>query len=239
MSRTGTPSATARQTFKTSWGEVYEGLPNEDIKMLSTNNPNGNHIPYVKFQMALCASAMSFPYEFFTLDLSTLDYSRQKGMLLLVNFAIRAWQKWLIDNMLQPLWAWRIGMAMRPGGELALAPSKGDGTNDWTNVDWQCPEEPWIDRQEAMQADIMEIQAGLGTLSRAAKRRGYDLEELLREKAANEKLITDIASENDMSPEKLSFMQIPGQVMEQKPEAEQKEPIETEDETEDEDASDE
>jgi lambda family phage portal protein len=237
MSRTGTPSATTRQTFKTSWGEVYEGLPNEDIKMLSTNNPNGNHIPYVKLQMGMCAAAMSFPYEFFTLDLSTLDFSRQKGMLLLVNFAIRAWQKWLIDSMLQPLWAWRVGMAMRPGGELAVAPKKSDGTNDWINVEWQCPEEPWIDRQESMQADVMEIQAGLGTLGRAAKKRGHDLEDVLREKAAEEKLITEIAKENNMSAEKLSFMQIPGQVMEnQKPGAAK--PAEPKD-MEDEDASDE
>lgn len=204
------PAVTSRQTFKFDWGEILEGLPGDELDMASSTTPNNTHIPYVKLQLALCASSLSMPYEFFTLDLAGLDFSRQKGMFLLVNFACRPWKRWLIDSFLRPLWNWRIAMEMRPGGALAPAPAT-NGISEWMKVDWQCPEEPWIDRQEAQQADVLEIQAGLNTLGRASKRRGNDLEDTLREKAQEQKLIEQIAGEYGVDPEKLVKMQIPGQ----------------------------
>lgn len=203
-----TPTVPARQTFKVDWGEVLEGVPGDEMQLLTSATPNPTHIPFVKMRLALCASALSMPYEFFTLDLSGLDFSRQKGMFLLVNFACRPWKKWLIDSLLRPLWNWRVAMAM--ASELKPAPAI-NGISEWSKVDWQCPEEPWIDRQEAQQADVLEIQAGLNTLGRASKRRGNDLEDTLREKAREQKLIEQIAQETGVDPEKLVKMQIPGQ----------------------------
>lgn len=212
LPRGTTPSPSARQTFRHDWGEVLEGLPGDDLDLKSSPTPNSTHIAYIKMQLALCASALSMPYEFFTLDLSGLDYSRQKGMLLLVNFACRPWKQWLVETFLQPLWNWRIAMAMRPGSVLAPAPAP-KGVSEWMKVEWQFPEEPWIDRQEAQQADVLEIQSGLSTLGTALKRRGKDLEDTLREKAKEEQLIQKISLETGVPVEKLVFMQIPGQVM--------------------------
>lgn len=204
-------SATARKEVKTDWGTLLEGLPGDEFDLKTPATPNQTHIPYVKYQYALCAAALNFPYEFLTLDLSGLDFSRQKGMLLLVNHACRPWKKWLVDTFLRPLWSWRIAMEMRPGGALAPAPAP-QGVSEWNMVDWQCPEEPWIDRQEAQQADVLEVQAGLLTLSEASKRRGRDFEDTLRQKAKDIKLTEQIAAEEQIDSEKLVFMQIPGQV---------------------------
>jgi lambda family phage portal protein len=227
--RGSTPSPTKRQTFKQEWGEILEGLPGDDLEFKSSPTPNTSHIPYLKMQLALCSSALSMPYEFFTLDLSGLDFSRQKGMLLLVNFACRPWKQWLIQSFLQPLWNWRVAMEMKPGRALAPAPTD-EGISTWNHVEWQSPEEPWIDRQEAQQSDVLEIQAGLLTLGAAAKRRGRDLEDTLRDKAKEQKLIEDIAAETGISAEKLSFMQIPGQVMENQKPGENKDKKELKDE---------
>jgi capsid protein len=148
------------------------------------------------------------PYEFFTLDLSGLDFSRQKGMLLLVNYAIRPWRRWLIDSFLSPLWNWRVAMAMR--SDLSPAPSV-NGVSEWNKVEWQCPSEITIDRQQDMQADILEIQAGFLSLGQACKRRGVEFEDQLRQKANEQKLIESIAAETGVDPDTLSKMQIPGQ----------------------------
>jgi len=220
-----------RKTFNTCWGEVLEGLPGEDLDLKTSNTPNSTHIPYMKFQLALVASALSMPYEFFTLDMQNLDYSRMKGVLLLINYAIRPWRKWVVDDFLRPVWAWRIAKeAARPRSELSPLPEKANGESDWNHVDWQGPEELWIDRQEAQQADVLEIQAGMNTLGGCLKRRGRDLEETLYAKADEEDMIQRIAKERGISPEKLSFMQIPGQVMEnqRKDEPESKPKKETE-----------
>ena len=203
-----TNSAGTRPSFATSWGEVLTGQPGEEMQMLNSATPGPNYVPHVKLQLALCSSALSMPYEFFTLDLSGLDFSRQKGMLLLVNYAIRPWRRWLIDSFLNPLWQWRISMAMR--SDLSPAPAP-DGVSEWTKVDWQCPSEITIDRQQDMQADVLEIQAGFLTLGQACKRRGVELEDQLRQKAAEQKMIEDIAAETRVAPDTLSKMQIPGQ----------------------------
>jgi capsid protein len=96
-------------------------------------------------------------------------------------------------------------------GLIPLAPVNDKGVSEWSQVEWQAPEELWIDRQEAMQADIMEIQAGFLTYSRASKRRGNDFESDLRAKARDLQMIKKIAAEYDVDPEELSKIQIPGQ----------------------------
>ncbi len=209
---TASPTVGARQTFKTDWGEIREMFPGEELDLKVSPTPGTNHIPYMKLQLSLAAAALDVPYEFFTLDFSTADFSRQKAILMLVNKTMRGWQAWLNESMNQPLWNWTIAKAMR-NGDLPPAPVV-DGVSQWFRVDWQAPEEPWSDRQEAQQADVLEIQMGVNTLGRACKRRGYDLEDTLRAKAEENKLIDEIAAEFGMSPERLSKMQIPGQTPE-------------------------
>jgi capsid protein len=187
---------------------VYQLFPGEDLDMKKSETPSQTHIPYMKLQLLLAASALDFPYEFFTLDFSTADYSRMKAVLLLSNKSIRNWQAWL-SGSLQRLWNWRIAKAMKEG-DLAPAPLV-DGVSQWFRVEWQYPEEPWVDRQEANQSDMLEWQLGLGPLSKAAKRRGGNLEDFLRQKAEDLQTAQRLEQEYNLSPGTLIKAQIPGQ----------------------------
>lgn len=218
------PTVGQRQTFKFDWGQVLEGFLGEDLEMKVSPTPNGQHIPYMKLQLALCAAGLNFPYEFLTLDLSNLDFSRQKGLLLLVNHACRPWKSWLVKRFLHPLWCWRVALEMAPGRELSPAPADVKGRSEWDKVQWQPPEEPWIDRQEAQQSDVLEVQAGLSTLSEACSRRGKDLEDTLRRKAADWQLVEKISAETGVPEEKLVKMQIPGQTEPPKPQKPEEKP---------------
>jgi lambda family phage portal protein len=211
---TTSPTTTQRQMFKMDWGDIMEGFPNEDFDMKASPTPNAQHIPFVKMHYAIIAAGLGFPYEFLTLDLAGLDFSRQKGMLLLVNHAVRPWKHWLIEKFLQPVWNWRIAMEMAPGRALSPAPVDAQGISEWAKVDWHPPEELWIDRQQAMQADIMEVQAAQATWSQAAKRRGYDFEKQLEQKADDIDLVNKIAAAHNLDPEDLLMAVIPGQVSE-------------------------
>ena len=208
---TQTQTGGKRQTFDFEWGQVLEMFPGEDVNLKSSPTPGSTHIPYMKFELMLAACALDFPYEFLTLDFSTANLARQKGILLMVNKAIRNWQAWIVDRMLQPLWNWRIAMAMADG-ELPFAPiDPKTGRSQWSKVFWQGPEEPWSDRQEAQQADIFEIQAALMTFDSACKRRGRRFEENLRQRAEEEKLIDEVSAETGISRDRLVHLQIPGQ----------------------------
>lgn len=211
LPRGSTPSQPGqRQIFKFDWGHIMEGFPGDDLDMKVSPTPNAQHIPYMQMQLGLCAAALDFPYEFFTLDFSKCDYSRFKGVLLWVNKTCRGWRKWLNDSMNQRLWDWRIAMAISDG-DLGPAPVNSRGVSEWNRVDWQAPEELWVDRQESNQADLLEWQLGLGSLAKAAKRRGRDLEDLLIEKADTLRLAARIEADKGLPPGSLIRAQIPGQ----------------------------
>lgn len=213
LPRGSTPTSPGeRQVFKFNWGEILEGFPGDDLDMKVSPTPNGQHIAYMQLQLGLCAAALDFPYEFFTLDFSKCDYSRFKGVLLWVNKTCRGWRQWLNDSLNARLWNWRIAMAIRDG-ELGAAPNDARGKSEWSRVEWQAPEELWVDRQESNQADMLEWQLGLGSLAKAAKRRGADIEDLLREKAETMKLAAQIEIESGIPAGTLIQAQIPGQTV--------------------------
>ena len=212
-SNSATNTVGTRQTFKFDWGQVLEMFPGEELDMGQSATPNAEHIPYIKMQLMLCASALNRPYEFFTLDFQNADFSRMKAILLMCNRASRDDQAWLVSYMMKRLWNWRIAKAIKEK-ELPPAPIEtrnGMNVSEWYKVEWQGPEEPWLDRQEAQQADVLEIQAGLNTFSRASKRRGGDFEDTLREKAQDQMTINRVAQEYGLDPQQLVMLQIPGQ----------------------------
>jgi capsid protein len=164
----------------------------------------------MRFQLLLAASALDVPYEFFTLDFSTADYSRMKAVLMLSNKSMRNWSAWMARNLTR-LWNWRIAKAMAKK-DLPPAPSV-DGVSQWNRVEWQSPAEPWVDQQESNQADMLAWQLGLAPLSVAAKRRGGDLEDLLREKARNIVMANAIEKEMGLPANTLIQAQMPGQTL--------------------------
>jgi capsid protein len=200
-----------RQTWAMEWGEVLEGYTGEDLKMMVSPTPGSNHIPFVDFWLKLCAAAMDFPYEFMALDFSKADWSRMRGILLMINSAMKPWNQWLADNM-QKWWIWRVGMEIRPGGALYPAPVDEQGVSQWNRIAWQPPEELWLDRQESAQADMLEWQIGQNTMARIAKRRGHgDLADLLTEKAKEIAQSNAIEDEFGLPRGTLINVQIPGQ----------------------------
>jgi lambda family phage portal protein len=204
------PTVGQRQIFRQDWGQVLEGNPGDDLDLKVSPTPGTQHIPYMQMQLGFCAAALDFPYEFFTLDFSKCDYSRFKGVLLWVNKTCRPWRSWLNESWNQRHWNWRIAKAIKSGA-LPPAPTDDRMVSEWYKVEWQAPEEPWVDRQEANQADMMAIQMGLDTGSRCAKRRGYDLEDIRRERAEEIKMTNAVAKEYQIDPGQLEKLQIPGQ----------------------------
>jgi hypothetical protein len=168
-------------------------------------------MPYVDFWMKLCASAIDFPYEFLSLDFSKADWSRMRGILLMINHALRPWQAWLADCM-NDWWAWRVGMECQKGGALYPCPVNELGIPQFMAVDWQSPEELWLDRQETAQADILEYGLGQTTLAKAAKRHGVgDFGDNLMAKADELLLARQIEIEKGLPEGSLIKAIIPGQ----------------------------
>lgn len=199
-----------RQRFQMDSLEVLMLNPGETLNFTSSQTPGNMHIPYMQMQYGLMASGIDYPYEFFTLDFTKCDYSRMKAVLLLINKASRNWQAWLKESLYR-LWVWRIAKAMADG-DLPPAPVDDLGRSQWNLIDWQAPEELWIDRQESAQADTLEWQMRQGSLSDFARRRGKDLADILRAQARDIKLTRRVEKEEGVPEGSLEpKMQIPGQ----------------------------
>lgn len=200
-----------RDSWRMDWGQMYNMFPNEDVVFPALNIPDPNTIPFMKMELLLASSAMNLPYEFFTMDFSSLDFSRQKGVMLIVNTVRNTWIKsWLNPRMNQRLWNWRIAKAIKDG-VLPAAPVDQRGVSEWWKVEWQGDQELNLDRQNANQSDIIEWQMGLEPLSAAASRRGRDLQDTLLEKARILKMAAEIEKQNGLPPGCLINAQIPGQ----------------------------
>ncbi len=210
MPRGMTRTVGERKRFQVDMLEILHLNHGETMKLSSSPTPGTTHIPYMQMQYGLASGGINYPYEFFTLDFTKCDYARMKSVLLLINKATRDWQAWLAESMTK-LWAWRIAMAIRDK-ELRPAPMGVDGKNQWRLVDWQAPEELWIDRQESAQSDMLEYQMRQGSISQFARRRGKDLEDVLRAQARDMKLVARVEVEEGVPVGSLvPKVQIPGQ----------------------------
>jgi capsid protein len=210
LPRGATRTVGERKRFQLDLLEIMHLNQGEKMNLSVSPTPGSQHIPYMQMQYGLASGGIDYPYEFFTLDFTKCDYARMKAVLLLVNKASRNWQAWLAESLTK-LWQWRIGMAMNRR-ELPQAPVGKDGKSEWRLIDWQAPEEMWIDRQESAQADVLEFQMRQVSMSGAARRRGKDYSDILRQQARDYKLEEQIAKEEGVSSDVLHpKVQIPGQ----------------------------
>lgn len=210
MPRGMTRTVGERKRFQLDNLEIMHLNQGEKMNLTASPTPGSQHIPYMQMQYGLSSGGIDYPYEFFTLDFTKCDYSRMKAVLLLVNKASRNWQAWLAESLTK-LWTWRIAMAMNRK-ELPPAPMGKDGKSQWRLIDWQAPEELWIDRQESAQADMLEFQMRQGSMSQFASRRGKDYEDILRKQARDYKLAARVEQEEGVPVGSLQpKVQIPGQ----------------------------
>jgi capsid protein len=208
-----TPTVGQREAQRVDWGWMLRGLPGEKIDFPSINMPDPQHIPYMKFQILVAASAMNMPYDFFALDFSSLDFSRMKGLLMMVNRVRNVWLSRLNQNMNRRIWNWRIAMEMKPGKFLSPAPVDARGVSEWHKVKWRGDAELGVDRKEGDEADMVEAQVGFGTYDGAIERRGGNARENLTANARYLKLVDEIAKAEGVDPNKLFNATLPGQAV--------------------------
>jgi capsid protein len=199
-----------REVWKTDWGQAHTMFPNEDMVFPSVNIPDPNTVPYIKMDLLFACSALNFPYEFGVLDFASLDFARQKGVLLIVNRVRAKWINWLNIRMNSRIRAWRIAKEMKPGGFLSGCPKDARGVSEFWKCDWQGDKELDLDRDAEIKADIAEFNASLGTLGRASNRRGYRLEATVDTKLAEMVMIKTKAEAKGFTYEQVVNTLLPG-----------------------------
>ena len=145
--------------------------PDEDISFAEPK-PSPGYVEESKHWLHDLAAGLRMPYELLTGDLSQVNYSSYRGGLLAFKDYIES-VRWncFIPNLLEPLWAWFIEVAILQG----LLPDRE------YPVQWDCPAFDLLDRLEEAKADLAELRIGGMTWPQMVAKRGYDPAQQLEE----------------------------------------------------------
>jgi capsid protein len=152
--------------------------------------------------------AVGIPLDVLMLWFSDGTYSSSKATLTQAHEAILKRQQMLIRCLIAPLVMWRIHKAIREG-DLPPAPTDEYGLPAIT-IDWRLPAYEWMDANDSLQSSLLSIRAGLSTLREECEKRGHNLEDLMRAKIDDLKLINRLASEAGVSTSELSDVVVLG-----------------------------
>jgi lambda family phage portal protein len=154
-------------------------LPNgADIKF-SEPAQVGDMIDFLRLQLRAVAAGLGVMYEQLTGDLSGVNYSSIRAGLIEFRRRIEAVQySVLVFQFCRPIWQ-RFILTEILTGRLA------GKVEDFAPVNWVCPGFAWVDPLKDAEAEGTAIAAGLMSRRQAVAARGYDVEALDAEIAAD------------------------------------------------------
>lgn len=190
--RGGDESGAGFQGTNKGNGLLESGLEPGTLKVLpqgaeiSFSDPvePGNVTDWIKFQLHGIAAGIGVTYEQLTGDLSGVNYSSIRAGLVEFRRRIEMLQhNVLVFQFCRPVWR-RLMMVAMLRGDL---PSDGGAAalDAYCAVNWIPPGWDWVDPQKDAEADVLAIAAGLKSRREVVAARGYDIEQLDAEIAAD------------------------------------------------------
>jgi lambda family phage portal protein len=156
----------------------------------------------VQHYQRIVALGAQIPYEVLTGDLTGVNYSSiRAGMIEYRRLLSTMTRQVVVPHVCQPMWRWMVEAAML-AGRLPMMDSETMARA--MRPDWHPPRWIAIDREAEAKADILEMQAGLRTLSESAAERGSDwrtvLAQLAEERETAEEMGLSLSGFGSTSP---------------------------------------
>lgn len=131
------------------------------------------YVETLRFNLHLIAAGMDVPYEFFTGDMTQVNYSSARIRQTDFRKSVEQMQ-WLviIPKLCHPLWRWFLE-AVELGGLMPRGAPR--------NVDWSTPRWDYVNPVQDVTAEIAQMGAGLLSASESIRRRGYKPQRVFEE----------------------------------------------------------
>ncbi|MDD3906573.1 MAG: phage portal protein [Candidatus Omnitrophica bacterium] len=168
----------------------------EEIQSFNPNRPNAQFEPFMDHLLKAICSALNLSYEIVSKDFSKSTYSSARAGLLQAYRYFRMRQNWLSRKLNQPVWEMVLEEAFLRG-EL---PAKNfyEQRSAWTRARWISPGWEWVDPLAEAKASKLAVDSGLSSLSDEAAAQGKDLDELLAQRAREERKIKALEEKYDI-----------------------------------------
>lgn len=165
-------------------GTVKTLAPGEDIRFSDPASIGDEAISFLKITAHEIAAGLGVPYEQLTADLSGVNYPSIRAGLVEFRRRVEAIQfNVIVHQFCRPVWRRLITTEILRN--TLAAPGFEHDPESWLAASWLPPKQDWVDPLKDCQAEILAIDAGLMSRRQAVAARGYDLEALDAEVAAD------------------------------------------------------
>ena len=165
-------------------GEIWYLPRDSEIKSLASTTPNQQHDSFTKNIMREISMSLDIPSEVLMMNLGEASFSGGRGIMMLAYNTWRIWRYWLVNEAIQPWWNWRIAKAIKEQ-DIPPAPVDEAGVSEWYKVNWQPPEETWLDPRGEAAANKAEVELGTNSVARICLGRGTTEDQLFDEKESS------------------------------------------------------
>ena len=164
-------------------GMIFKLFPGEEVQTLVPNFPTPELLPFVELLCKKIGAALGITWQMVLKTFAGANYSSARTDILEARPVFQAWQNWLIEDALRPLWIWVMEDA-RLRGELPA----GLTDAQMRKVTWQHSGYEWVDPQKEAVAEEVGLRNGWTTLKEICGKRGRDWRAVMRQQAAEKKL---------------------------------------------------
>ena len=168
----------------------FEQLPaGVDFKPFDPQHPSTAFRDFEKAMLRGIASGLGVSYTSLANDLEAVSYSSIRQGLLEERDYWRTVQHWTIEHFCAPVYQRWLRQTL-DAGVVNLPAVKYDKFRStmWVPRGWQ-----WVDPRNEAEAQITAINNGLMTRTQALAERGLDIEDVLRERQAEDEMIAEFS----------------------------------------------
>ncbi|MBQ0822106.1 phage portal protein [Microvirga sp. HBU67558] len=160
--------------------------PGQDITFSDPAKVGSEVIDFLKVSAREIAAGLGVPYEAITGDLSDVNYSSIRAGLVEFRRRVEAIQhQVIVFQACRPIWR-RFVMTEILAGRVQ-APDFFRNPEPYLLARWMPPKTDWVDPKNDVEAELAAIAGGLVSRRKAVAARGYDVEEIDREIADDQR----------------------------------------------------
>ncbi len=167
------------RTFETAKGTIQELALGETFQPWSTNHPNAVLPSFVREIKAQIANGLNVAYASLTGDMSQSNYSSSRLALNGERDRWRIDQQWLAASLCAPVY--RVWLRQAVIWQQIRLPGP---VSQYTDHEWEPRGFEYVDPEKDIAADLLEVAAGINSLTRVAAGRGRDFRTVLLERRA-------------------------------------------------------
>jgi lambda family phage portal protein len=165
-------------------GTVWHLSAGEKMTFNNPPSPDESYQHYLAALQTGLSASLCLTYEQLTGDTSRSNYSSSR--IALINqrrFLDMIQHQIIIPQLIRPVWEKFVSLAIASGA--VVAPDFAKFQDDYLDADFHPPAWEWVDPLKEIEAERSAIASGLKSRAQAVSERGYDIENIDTQRAAD------------------------------------------------------